>query len=338
MDIQGPFLMRRTFYYLPAFWLLASGLFVQAQAQAGTNRSIFGDLRVDDSKVSGVKPISYDVILCSEGGTRLSHQTVSPNGRYRFFVSSGVYYVVVELEQVEIARVRVDMLSPMVTTLQKDIELAWRVPPGSEKKVKPGVVSAADVYERSAATEKLFNRAEQAFDRKSYDQAIALFQEILKLDAGDYQSWTELGTVYLIQRNNSEAEKAYKRAVEIQPAYLLALIDLGRLRLAVRNYDGAIEVLSRALIVRPDSADVYFLLGEACLQVKKGSAAVASFSEALKLDPQGMADAHLRLAALYNAAGMKDKAAAEYEQFLKKRPDHADRKKLEQYISANKKR
>jgi hypothetical protein len=34
---------------------------------------------------------------------------------------------------------------------------------------------------------------------------------------------------------------------------------------------------------------------------------------------------------------MKDKAAAEYEQFLKKKPDYADRKKLEQYISDNKK-
>ena len=33
----------------------------------------------------------------------------------------------------------------------------------------------------------------------------------------------------------------------------------------------------------------------------------------------------------------KDKAVAEYEAFLKKRPDYTDRKKLEQYIAANKK-
>jgi len=38
--------------------------------------------------------------------------------------------------------------------------------------------------------------------------------------------------------------------------------------------------------------------------------------EAIKLDPAGMAEAHLRLAALYNARDMKDKAAAEYEAFL----------------------
>ena len=50
-----------------------------------------------------------------------------------------------------------------------------------------------------------------------------------------------------------------------------------------------------------------------------------------------MTEAHLRLAALYNGGGMKDKAATEYEQFLKKKPDYPDRKKLEKYIAENKK-
>jgi Tfp pilus assembly protein PilF len=60
---------------------------------------------------------------------------------------------------------------------------------------------------------------------------------------------------------------------------------------------------------------------------------VTYLTEAAKL---GKADAHLRLATLYNAVGMKDKAVLEYEEFLKKKPDFADRKKLEQYIEANK--
>ena len=63
----------------------------------------------------------------------------------------------------------------------------------------------------------------------------------------------------------------------------------------------------------------------------------AYLNEALKLDPIGMADAHLLLAALYNAKDMKDKAAAEYEMFLKKRPDSPDKKRLKDYIAANKK-
>lgn len=46
---------------------------------------------------------------------------------------------------------------------------------------------------------------------------------------------------------------------------------------------------------------------------------------------------HLRLALLYNAAGMKDKAAIEYDEFLKKKPAYPDRMKLERYIADNKK-
>ena len=60
-------------------------------------------------------------------------------------------------------------------------------------------------------------------------------------------------------------------------------------------------------------------------------------NQAISLDPTGMADAHLRLAALYNGAGMKEKAVAEYEQFLKKKPDYPHKAKLEKYIADNKK-
>ena len=108
------------------------------------------------------------------------------------------------------------------------------------------------------------------------------------------------------------------------------------MRIVQKNYDGAIEVLLQAVKVQPRSAQANYFLGEAYLQNKKGSLGVGYLNEAIKLDPVGMADAHLRLAALYNAVGMKDKAAAEYEQFLKKVPDHPDAKKLKEYVDANK--
>jgi Tfp pilus assembly protein PilF len=107
--------------------------------------------------------------------------------------------------------------------------------------------------------------------------------------------------------------------------------------MARKDYEGAVEVLSQAVQAHPDSADAQYLLGESYLQTKKGSKAVVHLNEALRLDPVGKADAHLRLAALYNAAGMKDRAADEYEQFLAKRPDHPEVQKLRRYIEQNKK-
>jgi tetratricopeptide (TPR) repeat protein len=116
------------------------------------------------------------------------------------------------------------------------------------------------------------------------------------------------------------------------------LLNLGKLRVSQKNFDAAIEILDRAVQSEPRSADANYLLGDAYLQVKKGSKAVVYLNEAIKLDPIGNAEAHLRLAALYNGAGLKDRAANEYEQFLTKKPDYPERKRLEQYIVENKKR
>jgi tetratricopeptide (TPR) repeat protein len=104
----------------------------------------------------------------------------------------------------------------------------------------------------------------------------------------------------------------------------------------VKNLDGAIEILNRAVKLQPTSPEANYFLGEAYLDAKLGSRAVPYLNEAIRLDPETMADAHLLLGALYNATGLKEKAAAEYSAFLKQRPNYSDRKKLEAYISAAK--
>jgi tetratricopeptide (TPR) repeat protein len=113
-------------------------------------------------------------------------------------------------------------------------------------------------------------------------------------------------------------------------------MNLGRLRMMQKNYEGAIEPLTAAVTLHATSADANYYLGEAYLQIKKGSKAVGYLNQAIKLDPVGKAEAHLRLATLYKAVGMKDKAVIEYEEFLKKKPDYHDAKKLREYIEANK--
>ena len=60
-------------------------------------------------------------------------------------------------------------------------------------------------------------------------------------------------------------------------------------------------------------------------------------NEAIKIDPLGKAEIHLRVAEIYDNVGLKDLAALEYEQFLEKRKDYPDRKKLQKYIAQNKK-
>ena len=330
--IQQTFLMA-----LPL--LLFAWLFADVTlAQSGGGHTLYGDLKVDESKVEGLKPITFNIILYSESGSIVGRQTVPNNGRYRFMeLRNGFYDVVVEVENNEVARLRTHVSSPFKNDFRQDIFMEWQPNFAGKKRDKAGTVSAANFYKRTSANKTLFDKAGEAIDKRNYDQAISLLHQLTTADPKDYQAWSELGTVYLMQKNLSEAEKAYQQAVEVQPSFILALLNLGRLRMMQKNYEGAIEVLTRAVKVQPLSADANYYLGEAYLQIKKGSKAVSYLYEALRIDPVGMAEAHLRLAALYNGAGLKDKAAAEYEQFLAKKPEHPDKKKFQQYIAENKK-
>lgn len=305
-----------------------------ARAQGGVH-TLFGDLQVDEGRSEGLKPLVYEVVLLNQGGLVVSRQFVNAGARYRFMnVANGQYYLAVLLDHEEIGRTRVEILAPLKNDFRQDLSLQWRAPPSSRP--KHATVSASDFYKRASASERLFAKAKKAADKKRYEEAISMLQRVLKDDMKDFQAWTELGTLFLLQGHYDEGERAYRQAIAVRPSFVLALLNLGRLRSLRKNYAGAVEPLVVAVKLRPDSADVNYHLGETYLQLKKGSVAVDYLYKALELDPLGKADAHLRLATLYDAAGMKQKAAAEYAAFLKKKPDYAHRRRLEKYIALNK--
>ena len=318
--------------------LLVPAWRVVALTQSGGSFTLYGDLKIDESKMPGLKPVNFEVILQSERLSTMGRQMVARNGRYRFEnLSNGTYYIVVMLEGSEVASVRVRLNGIVGTDYRQDIALEWRPDVRAGKEEKGGVISAALHYPRSESNQSLFEKAEDAINRKNYESAASLLQRVTRADVKDFESWTELGTVHFKQKDTDQAEKDYLRALELEPSSLLALIDLGKLRLAEKNFDGAIEILTRATSLRPPSAEANYFLGEAYLNIRKGSKAVAYMNEAIRIDPIGKAEIHLRIAAIYDNVCLKNLAAAEYQAFLKKRPDYQDRKKLERYITENKK-
>jgi len=306
------------------------------KGQTRGSLTLFGDVKVDESGARGNKLGSLTIVLYSQGGaTIIGRTTVPVNGRYRFNnVPAGEYELAVEAEMSEIARLHVSVSGRPGSDYQQDLEFAWK-PMGPNTSSKPATVSAADLYQRSSANESLFVKAQSSLNGKKYEEAVTLLTQVVKSDPQDFQAWSELGTALLLSDKKSEAEKAYEHAVEARPTFKLALLNLGRLRLAEKKYDEAIVTLTTLVQLDPGSPDGNLFLGEAYLQIKKGSKAVSYLNEAARL---GRPDAHLRLATLYDAVGMKDKAVAEYQEFLKKRPEYPDRKKLEKYIADNSKK
>lgn len=306
-----------------------------AQAQGG--QTLFGDVRITgENNELVLKEVTLILRKVPDG--EVGRQTVSSRGRYRFTnLKVGEYEIAVEADGKEIGRLQQIMVRNALSNSpyghQYDLEFRWH-PKTAPAQPALGVISAADIYERPGSSRALFQKAEEAVAKKKYDNAIGLLKQILETDNKDFQAWTALGTVYFAQEKVADAETSYLKAIEVHPMSARAQLNLGRLRSSQKKFEDAVDPLTKAIELQPDSADANFLLGECYLQLKKGSKAVPYLNEAAKL---GRPDAHLRLGWLYNAAGMKDKAAIEYEEYLKKNPEYPERNKLKEYITANKK-
>lgn len=306
------------------------------------NLALFGEVRI---RVKGTgerttpPPVTLILFkpagpeLARPTGPELARQKVMNGGSYRFSdLTPGEYELAVEVDLHEVSRTRIFLSSLHAPYgLQQDIVFDWQ-PPGNS--TKSPTIAAVDVHERTSANKRLFKKAEDAVAEKDYDQAIAFLTQIVTSDKADYQAQTILGTLLASKGKYDEAEQAYLSALSAKPNFPPALLDFGRLRLRQKKFADAIDQLTRLVGLQPDSGEANLLLGDAYVQANLTSKAIPHLNSAAS---HGFPEAHLRLAWIYDGTGSKEKAALEYEEFLRQKPDYPDRQKLESYIRANKK-
>jgi tetratricopeptide (TPR) repeat protein len=330
-----PTMMR---FVMISFLIILTLAVCAASALSFQSHTLFGDLKIDETKITGPIPLSYTIELCSLSGQVLDRLIVPANGRYRFLnVHNGEYDLRVANNGNEVARINLLLQEKMSTDIRRDLELEWRPDPAGQKTKKFDPEMSTELYVRGSENAAKFGKALKASGSKNYASAVQMLREIVASDPKDFEAWEELGTMLFRQGKLTEAEKSYQQALLVRPSYVMAWLNLGKLQLSLKRNEEAIASLRRVVELNPQFPAGQYYLGEAFLQGKKGSRAVVHFNEAIRLDPVGMADAHFRLAALYNAAGRKDLAAAEYERFLAIRPDYPEKQKLVKYIKANKK-
>ena len=328
--------------FIGAMVVLHSAVFAQLQEPSsqpgvgvGSGRmfTLYGDLQMFELDGSAPSNTFFDLILYPRGGNEpFARQRVAKGGRYRIYnIPEGNYLMAVEYNNIEIARVAMLVSQKKLEPMRQDIELEW----SSTLQNKLGIVPVQSSHVRTNQNRELYERALKEINKNDLVKATATLRSLVEADPKDMQAWNELGMVYFIQKNFAGAESSYGKAIELNPDSVTSLVNLGRVRLAQKNNEGAIKILEDALKADPKSATVNYFLGETYLGLRKGSVAVEYLNAAIKLDPNGMANAHLRLATLYNLSGHKDLAALEYNEFLKKRPEYPDAQRLREYIIAN---
>jgi tetratricopeptide (TPR) repeat protein len=187
--------------------------------------------------------------------------------------------------------------------------------------------------------------------------AIAAFQEILRLDDSSVSAFFVMGQVFTRQGKNAEARHCFERALELKPDSSLAhwrlgetLESLGEPEEAQRHFHQALQRRTRTLdalnilgrvcfdkgwfreaatnyldVIRinPLDAPAYVSLGRCLESLGNPEEAERSFSEALRLNPN-LSNAHFRLGMALAHRGDDAGALKQFAETVRLTPDSAE--------------
>lgn len=209
------------------------------------------------------------------------------------------------------------------------------------------------------STEILFAKARQAQERKQLNEALAIYQIILK-EAPDHlhaQAHNNIARLYALQNNYQQALIHYRDAIHAQPDFLIAHYNLGLLLLKHNELIAAQKQFTNVVTLDPVHINAHFYLGVLylhnnqlndaknafqtvislqnehsfaltnlgviALKQEQGQLAIDYFTKALAFDSNNI-EARNNLAATFIHHDRFENALVHYEELLKQDPNNCE--------------
>jgi tetratricopeptide (TPR) repeat protein len=146
-----------------------------------------------------------------------------------------------------------------------------------------------------------------------YKTANQRFEQLLQAHPSDPNVHYRHGALLYTQDAERGIEEI-RKAVEIAPGYVPALVSLSVISLKREENKAAVEYGEQAVTASPGDFSTHVVLGRALLAVDDASRAAVELEQAVKLAP-GSAEARFSLGAAYARLGRKEDAAREQAEF-----------------------
>jgi Flp pilus assembly protein TadD len=270
------------------------------------------------SETAGQRVSHATMLLCDEGGNVIQDQTSSDSGEFVFAgVRPGPYVLKVQASGYEPADVRVDLnfatekgisvyLRPARTTVKADSKEATisahalNMPEGARKQFTAGMKKLYGEKDANAAAQDFLAAIQQApnyyeawyqmgmaqIALKNGAEAEKSFKKSVDLSLQSYaQADLALALMYLGRHDTAQGEPLLRRSIELDSSSWSAFYELGKLEMYRGNLTEALGAAQKAQTLAPKEPLAYRLLSLVHLKQGNLQAAIGDLDEYIKLDP-----------------------------------------------------
>jgi len=188
--------------------------------------------------------------------------------------------------------------------------------PGSEGPVDPALLLGRKVRD-------LLDRAAILSRQQKPAEALALYEEAVRVDPGCAAGWIEIGSIHHRAQRHPEALEAYATALRIEPENPSALYGSGLSLHAAARYEEGLRFLRDAARVRPDHSDTLVVMSYCQYSLGMYEDCAVACRDALRLSPED-ADAHQRLGLALVALRRPGEAVPPFRDLVRLKPRYAN--------------
>ena len=162
--------------------------------------------------------------------------------------------------------------------------------------------------------------AQQPPSVDTINTAIHEFEEIVRIDPSERQSFLMLGRLYQIKGDRDKATDIYKTFLGIEPGSEEGVTALAKLHMDAGNYKEAVGLLEAFVKRSPESDGALQTLGEAYSELQEFGKAADAYKRAAELDPDDIEIKKAEAQALF-LSDQIDAASALYQDLVKAEPE-----------------
>jgi Flp pilus assembly protein TadD len=174
---------------------------------------------------------------------------------------------------------------------------------------------------RPGYAEAHYNLGRLLAHKGQLDDAVTHYETALKINPADAETENNLGVTLFGSGRVDQAIAHYQEALKIRPDYAEASCNLANALLSKGDLNGAISRYSTCLALSPNQAEAEYNLASALLRTGRTDEAIAHFQKALTLTPEN-ADAYANLGSAFLAKGRILDATDAYRNALRISPEN----------------